>query len=103
MNPAQNLETPCQGSPPERSSPAAALPPAAVHPRGRRRAFVIFFLVLLAAALAGILYWLHTRDFESTDDAQVEMHLDPVSARIEGTIQKGMDALARRRRLPLFG
>ena len=96
MNPAQNLETPAQGSPQQSSQPPAApsaanpqaLPPPAARPRGRRRAFVIFFLLLLIAAAAGVWYWLHTRDFESTDDAQVEMHLDPVSSRVEGTIQK---------------
>jgi membrane fusion protein, multidrug efflux system len=54
--------------------------------RGRRRAFSIFFIVLLAAAIAGLLYWLHTRQFESTDDAQVDAHLNPVSSRIDGTI-----------------
>ncbi len=80
MNPAQNLET--------AGTPTPPLPPPASRPRGRRRAFLIFFVVLLIAATAGVLYWLHTRDFESTDDAQVEMHLDPISSRVEGTIQK---------------
>ncbi|MDR3703261.1 MAG: HlyD family secretion protein [Candidatus Sulfopaludibacter sp.] len=85
MNPAQNLEK--SGAPPAaREQPAA--PPPAARPRGRGRAFLIFFLVLLVAGTAGLLYWLHTHDFESTDDAQVEMHLDPISSRVEGTIQK---------------
>ena len=61
-------------------------PPAA--PRGRRRAFLIFFIVLIVAAAAGLLFWLHARQFESTDDAEVDAHLNPVSARIDGTITK---------------
>jgi len=54
--------------------------------RGRRRAFLIFFSVLLLVAAAGLLYWIHERQFESTDDAQIEAHLNPISARIDGTI-----------------
>jgi membrane fusion protein (multidrug efflux system) len=86
MNPAQNLET--SGTPPAPRQQPPPLPPPAARPRGRRRAFLIFFVVLLIAATAAVLYWLHVRDFESTDDAQVEMHLDPISSRVEGTIQK---------------
>ncbi len=54
--------------------------------RGRRRAFTIFFLVLLAIGIAGLIYWLRTRQFESTDDAQIDAHLNPISSRIDGTI-----------------
>ena len=56
--------------------------------RGRRRAFLIFFFVLLIAGAAAVWYWLHTREFESTDDAQVDMHLNPIGPRIDGTITK---------------
>lgn len=54
--------------------------------RGRRRAFLIFFSILLVIAGAGFLYWLHARQFEETDDAQVDAHLAPVSSRVDGTI-----------------
>jgi membrane fusion protein (multidrug efflux system) len=54
--------------------------------RRRRRAFTIFFIVLLVIGLAGLFYWLHARNFESTDDAQVEGHLIPVTSRIDGTV-----------------
>jgi membrane fusion protein (multidrug efflux system) len=54
--------------------------------RGRRRAFTVFFAILVAAALAGLFFWLHSQQFESTDDAQIEAHLNPISARIDGTI-----------------
>src|ERR1019366_4354967 len=55
---------------------------------GRRRAFTIFFIVLALIGLGAFLFWLHNRQFESTDDAFVEMHLGPVSPRIDGTIVK---------------
>jgi membrane fusion protein (multidrug efflux system) len=65
----------------QKSSPAPA-----GNTRGRRRAFSIFFVVLLVAALAGLSYWFHARQFESTDDAEVDAHLTPISSRIDGTI-----------------
>lgn len=46
-------------------------------------------LALLAAALAvvaGISWWLHARHFESTDDAQIDGHINVVSSRISGTV-----------------
>ena len=77
---------------PEEAAPAAApeysQEPLTEAPNGRRRTFSIFFGVLGVIALGAFLYWLHVRQFESTDDAFVEMHLGSVSPRIEGTITK---------------
>lgn len=45
--------------------------------------------VLAAAVLAATaawLFWVQSLDYESTDDAQIEGHLDAVSARINGTV-----------------
>jgi len=42
---------------------------------------------LLALSLAGsLLYWLHARHFETTDDAQVDGHFAALSTRINGTV-----------------
>jgi membrane fusion protein, multidrug efflux system len=69
--------------------PSRPVPPAAsTNTRGRRRAFLIFFTVVLVLAAAGLLYWLHASQFESTDDAQVDAHLNPISARVDGAIIK---------------
>jgi membrane fusion protein (multidrug efflux system) len=57
-------------------------------PSGRKRAFTIFFAVLGTIALAALIYWRYARQFESTDDAFVEMHLGTVGARIDGTVTK---------------
>lgn len=54
--------------------------------RGRSKAFTIFFVILLIAAAAGIYYWWQSRQFESTDDAEVEAHLNSISSRVDGTI-----------------
>lgn len=47
---------------------------------------VIIAGVLLVLVVAGVIWWLHARRFESTDDAQVDGHIDTVTARIAGTI-----------------
>ncbi len=78
MSVQQELQT-------ERPAETRANPPVT---RGRRKAFTIFFLVLLVIGVAGFLYWLHARQFESTDDAEVDAHLNPVSARVDGTITR---------------
>jgi multidrug efflux pump subunit AcrA (membrane-fusion protein) len=56
--------------------------------RGRKREFLVFSTVLALAAVGGTFYWLHARQFEQTDDAFVEMHLNPVSSRVDGVVTK---------------
>ena len=79
----QPATAPAQSAPPV--TPAAAGPSVT---RGRRRAFTVFFLVLLVLATGGLFWWLHARQFETTDDAEVDAHLNPISARIDGTIAR---------------
>ncbi|MBV9405655.1 MAG: HlyD family secretion protein [Acidobacteriaceae bacterium] len=88
MNSEQEVITENTPAAAPRSSAAPGVPGRAPVTRGRRKAFMIFFMVLLVIAAGGFLYWLHARQFESTDDAQVDGHLNPVSARIDGTITK---------------
>src|SRR5277367_6511726 len=58
-----------------------------VPPRTKRSfaRWIILLAVMLIAA-GSTLWWLHTQGYESTDDAQIEGHLDLVSARISGTV-----------------
>jgi membrane fusion protein (multidrug efflux system) len=70
---------------PPTPQPTAGKKPDAVT-RGRGRAFLIFFVVLLIAAGVGIYFWLQSRQFESTDDAEVEAHLNSISSRVDGSI-----------------
>ena len=56
-------------------------------PKSRlRRAlpYVIGGLVLLALIVAGVLYWLNARHYETTDDAFIDAHVANVSSRISG-------------------
>jgi membrane fusion protein (multidrug efflux system) len=54
-------------------------------PRKKRRLLVP--IVILLIAIAGIsTWWLVTRNYEDTDDAQVDGHLNPISSRVSGTI-----------------
>jgi membrane fusion protein (multidrug efflux system) len=54
------------------------------HPRAR----VIVLLVVAVLVAAGIYVWIQHITWESTDDAQVQGHIMPLSARISGNIQQ---------------
>src|SRR5258708_4854034 len=54
-------------------------------PSGRRSRWILLFAGALAA-VAVASWWLNARNYESTDDAQIEGHLDLVSPRISGTV-----------------
>jgi membrane fusion protein (multidrug efflux system) len=46
----------------------------------------IILLVALIAVAGVTIWWIGSQNYESTDDAQIEGHLDLVSARISGTV-----------------
>ncbi len=54
-------------------------------PRGKRARWILLFASALAVT-AATLWWLKSLNYESTDDAQIEGHLDLVSARLSGTV-----------------
>ena len=53
---------------------------------GRKR--MIFALAALVVVVAGFFLWRYLSSYESTDDAQVDVHLYPVSSRISGYVLK---------------
>jgi membrane fusion protein, multidrug efflux system len=57
------------------------------YPRRRSHNRWIFLAALVVLAVGGVFLWHYLSGFESTDDAQVDVHLYPVSARISGYIQ----------------
>ena len=58
-----------------------------LRPRSKKR--LILLLALAVAVLAaGYWVWYYLGGYESTDDAQVDVHLAPVSARISGYVIK---------------
>ena len=89
QNPATN---PAQAIPPERNTPSGnagvADPPIAAFPKRRSYKRLILLASLIVLAIGGAFLWHYLSGFESTDDAQVDVHLYPVSARISGYIQK---------------
>ena len=87
QNPAKN---PAQATPPNASADnaGAADAPISTYPRRRSYKRWIFLATFLVLAVAGAFLWRYFSGFESTDDAQVDVHLYPVSSRISGYIQK---------------
>jgi membrane fusion protein, multidrug efflux system len=66
----------------------AADPSISAFPKKRSYKRWIFLVSIVVLAIAGAFLWHYLSGFESTDDAQVDVHLYPVSARISGYIQK---------------
>jgi membrane fusion protein, multidrug efflux system len=66
----------------------AAEAPIPAYPRRRSHKRLILLASLVVLVIGGVFLWLYLSGFESTDDAQVDVHLYPVSARISGYIQK---------------
>jgi len=55
-------------------------------PRQKRRRRFIIFAAVVVIVIGGVLLWRYLSSYESTDDAQVDVHLYPVSARISGYV-----------------
>jgi len=50
------------------------------------RKYIVILIVVLLALVGGVFLWRYFSSYESTDDAQVDIHLYPVSARIAGYV-----------------
>src|SRR5690242_17804361 len=54
--------------------------------RGKRRRNLIILIAVVLVVVGGLLLWRYLSSYESTDDAQADVHLYPVSARISGYV-----------------
>lgn len=54
--------------------------------RRKRHQNVVIVVVAVVVIAAGVLLWRYLSSYESTDDAQADVHLYPVSARISGYV-----------------
>src|SRR5579871_1067669 len=54
--------------------------------RGRWKRLVVVVAVVAILAVAGFFVWRYLNTYESTDDAQVDGHINSISARISGNI-----------------
>src|SRR5271156_287970 len=81
---------PPQATPPNAPADNAGTADPSISAFPRRRSYKrwIFLASFVVLAIAGAFLWHYLSRFESTDDAQVDVHLYPVSARISGYIQK---------------
>jgi membrane fusion protein (multidrug efflux system) len=68
-------------------APVAA-PPAPRYRRSRTGRNILIVAIALVVILAGLFLWRYLGSYESTDDAQVDAHLYPVSARVSGYVVK---------------
>ena len=75
----QELPPDAAAAPQKKDTPAA-------RQKRRRRLIILGAAVLILTA--GVLLWRYLSSYESTDDAQGDVHLYPVSARISGYVVK---------------
>jgi membrane fusion protein (multidrug efflux system) len=62
------------------------MPPARKNAKTRRN--IVILIVVLVVLVGGVFLWRYLSSYESTDDAQADVHLYPVSARISGYVVK---------------
>ncbi len=79
-----------QSSPPRPAEPAGESSDAERHRqqcRGRRRTLLFAAIVGCVILVGAVSFWLYSRRYESTDDAQVDGHLNGITARIDGDVK----------------
>jgi len=54
--------------------------------RQKRRRTLLIVIIAVVVVVGGLLLWRYFSSYESTDDAQADVHLYPVSARISGYV-----------------
>jgi len=71
----------------EQNIPAKAEPRASRFERNPWLSTVLKIVVVLAV-IGAVLYWWNGRKYEDTDDAQIDGHIYPISARVGGHVTK---------------
>jgi membrane fusion protein (multidrug efflux system) len=74
-------------SPTPNSAMEGPAPSPVVYPRRQSHKRWIIGAAVVVILAGGVFLWHYFEGFESTDDAQVDVHLYPVSARISGYVQ----------------
>lgn len=54
---------------------------------GRRKTLLFAAIIGCVILVGAVAFWLYSRTYESTDDAQVDGHLNGVTARIDGSVK----------------
>ena len=82
---AESPESPSSSTPSTTVESSTTAPVVYPSRRSRKRWIIVGSVVVVL--VGGLLLWHYFSGFESTDDAQVDVHLYPVSARISGYVQ----------------
>lgn len=93
---AQPTDVEVQNAPEERASETHSATSAVDPPVSRSRGFfrenpnarLYLIIAVILVLVAGFFAWRYFSSYESTDDAEVDGHLMPLSARISGYVQK---------------
>jgi membrane fusion protein (multidrug efflux system) len=88
------METPARGNPAVPQPPQPEVRRRSPEPPPVRRSFlrahavalVIGAIVLVILAIGGVWLWNYLSSFESTDDAQIDGHIYPISPRVSGRV-----------------
>ncbi|HKV27610.1 MAG TPA: HlyD family secretion protein [Candidatus Acidoferrales bacterium] len=88
LEPEKDREPEQEGAPPQAEKPVSRKPSALRNPRTRRALLIAGVVV----AIIALVLWLHYRNRESTDDAQVNGHIIPIAPRVSGSV---IDVLVR--------
>src|SRR5216683_8242540 len=70
------------------SRESATPPPPPHYKRSNSRRNILIVVIVLVVLAGGMFLWRYLGSYESTDDAQVDAHLYPVSGRISGYVIK---------------
>ena len=85
-NPSSNPSQSASSNTPSGNADASD-PSVSTFPKRRSRKRWVLLVLLVRLIVGGVFLFHYLSGFESTDDAQVDVHLYPVSARISGYIQ----------------
>jgi len=85
-NPAHSVPPAGKESPIEPSLGTDTVYTAPSYRSPKRRRTLVILIGVVALVVGGVFLWRYFNSYESTDDAQADVHLYPVSARISGYV-----------------
>ncbi|MGC9223895.1 MAG: HlyD family efflux transporter periplasmic adaptor subunit [Terracidiphilus sp.] len=89
MNHQEDMQQEVHASEPNAAREAAAgsdAAPGKAQGNGKKKRIVLVVLAVLI--VTGVGFWYHASQFATTDDAQIEAYLHPISARVPGYVTK---------------